>query len=101
MVTTMTEGEQTAVLGETAAELAQARKQLACLNAKADGFRQELRGALALLESRGRANIVPEPVPNRFPSLPDIEKICSQIQETEKRVEELEEHLKRAGVIAR
>lgn len=94
----MTEGEQEAVLGKAAAELAEARKTLACLNAKADAFRQELRGALTLLENI-EGHLLTEPASDHFPTYSAIKDVRQKIRDTKARIAELEEHLKRAGVI--
>ena len=98
----MTHGEQASVLGEAALELAEQRKRLICLKPKADGYRRQLRAAIAVLEHSGQnVRLDPEPDEKRFPTLADVKEVDRQIAESSRRIDTLQSRLEKAGVIER
>ena len=93
----MTEDEQTQLMGSVAAELAAVRRELACLQAKADNYLRVLARASATIQNGFDDNGLPDPA--AWPSIEQLDGLCCEINEARSRRHQLTTRLREWGVI--
>ena len=97
----MTEDEQNRLMGTTAAELAKVRKELTCLEAKADTFLGILSQASATIRDTlgdgGREETFSDSTV--WPTIKQMDALCCEINEARNRRYHLTTRLREWGVI--
>ena len=99
----MIEEEHNQMIGEAAKELRDCRRELACLQTKADGFRRQMASAAKVLEECAavRHPITPES-PSKtdyWPTYQDIVDVFQSCRDVKQRIQVLEERFREWGVL--
>ena len=96
----MTEDEQNRLMGDAAAELARVRKNLTCLQAKADSYLKMLTEASATIrDSLGDGDGTGLPSSAAWPTIEQMDALCCEINEARTRRHQLATRLREWGVI--
>ena len=97
----MTEDEQNRLMGATASELAKVRKELTCLEAKADAYIRTLAQASAKIRDTlgdgGREETFPDSA--MWPTIKQMDDLCGEMNETRNLRYKLTTRLRDWGVI--
>ena len=99
----MSEDEQRQLIGSTAEELSDCRKQLACLQTKAERFRKQMASAAKILEECAELRRTTTPqAPSKaedWPTFDDVVSIFEGCHNLKRRIHVLEERFREWGVL--
>ena len=99
----MTEAEQHATMGKVVAELAAHRRELACLQSKAERFRKQMVGAATVLDgcvdAPDKSEDPTTPSREPWPTYDEIVAVFDGCQSARQRIKQLEDRLREWGAI--
>ncbi|MDE0713223.1 MAG: hypothetical protein OXH60_13950 [Rhodospirillales bacterium] len=93
----MTNEEMEIIIGRSVSELAELKKKRACLRAKGDNYRKVLQVAIRIVAGDGEGTISA----SDWPSFEDIEALRRSRQETQERIQVLENLCREWGIFDR